>query len=117
MHTDARTAADTDWRQIVALYDQLVARTPTPVVALNRAVAVAEVEGAERALALIDALSLDGYAPFHATRADLLRSVGRAEQAGRAYERAAELSTDCAERAFLTARGRGRAGPPGTARR
>ena len=83
VHSDAPTAAATDWRQILALYDQLLALAPSPVVALNRAVAVAEVEGPEAALALVDGLDLDGYRLFHAIRADLLRRLGRdAEAAG-----------------------------------
>jgi RNA polymerase sigma-70 factor, ECF subfamily len=81
VHSDTQTAADTDWRQILALYDQLVALTPTPVVALNRAVALAEVAGAEAALTVVDALDFDNYHPLHATRADLLRRLGRIEEA------------------------------------
>ena len=77
VHTDAATAADTDWGQVLALYDQLYAATPTPVVALNRAVALAEVEGPASALVVVDGLDLDGYHPYHATRADLLRRLGR----------------------------------------
>ena len=73
MHSDATTPDATDWRQIVQLYDQLPACTPTPVVALHRAVAVAEVDGPEAALVLVDGLDLDGYHLFHAIRADLLR--------------------------------------------
>ena len=78
MHSDAATAADTDWRQILQLYDQLLGVAPTPVVALNRAVAVAEVDGPEPALAIVDTLDLDGYHLLHATRADLLVRLGRA---------------------------------------
>ena len=77
VHSDAPDAAETDWRQIVALYDQLVAFDPGPVVALNRAVAVAEVDGPAAGLALVDALDLASYALFHAIRADLLRRLGR----------------------------------------
>ena len=88
MHSDAPTAADTDWRQILALYDQLLAVTPTPVVALNRAVALAEVDGPGIALATVDELDLDAYGPFHVTRADLLARLGRREEASAAYDRA-----------------------------
>ncbi len=111
VHSDARTAADTDWTQIVRLYDQLLALTPNPVVALNRAVAVAEVEGPGAALALIDALELDSYYLFHAIRADLLVRLDRKVEAAAAYERAIDLTTNAAERAFLE-RGRDRAATP-----
>ena len=104
VHTDAPTAADTDWAQVLALYDQLYAVTPTAVVALNRAVALAEVQGPAAALPVVDRLSLDGYHPFHATRADLLRRLGRGEEAVAAYDRALELATNPAERAFLIRR-------------
>ena len=104
VHTDATTAQQTDWRQIVALYDQLYAVQPDPVVALNRAVAVAEVGGPLAGLALLDALDLDGYHAFHASRADLLRRAGRTREAHVAYERAIELTTNPAERAFLRTR-------------
>ena len=104
VHSDAASAADTDWRQIVQLYDQLLAFEPTPVVALNRAVAVAEVDGPRAALALVDALDLDRYHLFHATRADLLARLGRVDEAGAAYERAVALTENAAERAFLTVR-------------
>jgi RNA polymerase sigma-70 factor (ECF subfamily) len=104
VHSDAATAADTDWGQIVALYDQLLVLTPTPVVALHRAVAVAEVAGPEAALALVDELTLPRYHLFHAVRADLLRRVGRTEEAARAYEQAAEYTDNDAERAFLRGR-------------
>lgn len=101
VHTDAATAADTDWGQVLALYDQLYAVTPTPVVALNRAVALAEVDGPGAALAVVDGLALEGYHPFHATRADLLRRLGRDAEAATAYDRALDLATNPAERAFL----------------
>ena len=104
VHSDARVAAETDWPQIVALYDQLLAVTPSAVVALNRAVAVAEVEGPAAGLALVDPLQLDTYQPFHATRADLLRRLGRTHEAGAAYDAALTLTTNAAERRFLTAR-------------
>ena len=104
VHTDAATAADTDWAQVLALYDQLYAATPTPVVALNRAVALAEVEGPASALVVVDGLDLDGYHPYHATRADLLRRLGRHPEAVAAYDRAIELTANPAEQALLTAR-------------
>ncbi|MFE4990985.1 RNA polymerase sigma factor [Streptomyces mirabilis] len=101
VHSDAPTAAATDWGQILQLYDQLAALAPSPVVALNRAVAVAEVEGPEPALALVDALDLDGYHAFHAVRADLLRRLGRHAEAVRAYEAAIALTDSAPERAYL----------------
>jgi RNA polymerase sigma-70 factor (ECF subfamily) len=104
VHSDAARADDTDWRQIVALYDQLLALSPTPVVALNRAVAVAEVEGPEAALALVEELDLDGYHVFHAVRADLLRRAGRGEDAVAAYDAALALAGNAAERGFLESR-------------
>ena len=106
VHTDAATAADTDWRQILALYDQHLALAPSPVVSLNRAVAVAEVHGAEPALALVDALALDRYHLWHATRADLLRRLGRIDEAARAYASARELTSNAAEQRFLDAQRR-----------
>lgn len=104
VHSDAATPADTDWGQVVRLYDQLLAVAPGPVVALNRAVAVAEVDGAERALAEVDALNLDRYYLFHAVRADLLRRLGRDEESERAYAAAIDRTGNAAERAFLQAR-------------
>ncbi|MFJ6631484.1 RNA polymerase sigma factor [Streptomyces sp. NPDC091376] len=101
VHSDAPTASATDWRQILRLYDQLYALAPTPVVALNRAVAVAETEGPGPALAVVDGLGLDTYHVFHAVRADLLRRLGRDEEAARAYEAAAALAGNAAERDFL----------------
>jgi RNA polymerase sigma-70 factor (ECF subfamily) len=101
VHSDASSAAETDWRQILALYDQLTTFTPTPVVALNRAVAVAEVEGAERALALIDALPLAGFSVFHVVRAHLLRRLSRTNDAIHEYDLAIAQSENAAERAFL----------------
>jgi RNA polymerase sigma-70 factor, ECF subfamily len=106
VHADAATFEQTDWPQIVALYDQLLSVAPTPVVALNRAVAIGEVDGPAAALALVDELSLDGYYPFHATRADLLRRLGRNREAAAAYERAAALAPTDAERDFLRLGGR-----------
>ncbi|WP_405631929.1 RNA polymerase sigma factor [Streptomyces sp. NBC_00016] len=104
VHSDAPSAADTDWRQILRLYDQLMELAPSPVVALNRAVAVAETEGPGRALDLVDALDLHGYHVWHAVRADLLRRLDRATEAARAYEAALALSESPAERAFLDRR-------------
>jgi RNA polymerase sigma-70 factor, ECF subfamily len=104
VHSDAATAADTDWRQILQLYDQLLAVAPTPVAALNRAVAVAEVDGPQAALAVLDGLDLDGYHLFHAIRADLLRRLGREAEAGLAYDAAIALAGNAAERAFLRRR-------------
>jgi RNA polymerase sigma-70 factor, ECF subfamily len=104
VHSDAPTAAATDWRQILALYDQLLALAPSPVVALHRAVAVAEVEGPAAALPLVDDLDLDGYHLFHAIRADLLRRLGRHAEAAEAYRAAIARSGNAAERAFLERR-------------
>jgi RNA polymerase sigma-70 factor (ECF subfamily) len=104
VHGDATTAAATDWRQILQLYDQLLALAPSPVVALNRAVAVAEVEGPHAALELVDGLELPGYHVFHAIRADLLRRLGRDAEAGLAYEAAIARTENAAERAFLQRR-------------
>jgi RNA polymerase sigma-70 factor, ECF subfamily len=101
VHSDAPTAGDTDWRQILQLYDQLLAMSPTPVVALNRAVAVAEVESPEAALAIVDDLQLPGYGLYHAIRADLLRRHGRMAEAANAYETAISLTDNAAERRFL----------------
>ncbi|MGW1208566.1 RNA polymerase sigma factor [Streptomyces sp. NPDC002499] len=103
VHSDAKTAEATDWSQILRLYDQLMAIAPSPVVALNRAVAVAETAGPLPALDLVDALDLTGYHVFHAVRADLLRRLGRTAEAAQAYERAAELTGSAAERAHLEA--------------
>ncbi|HVW34140.1 MAG TPA: RNA polymerase sigma factor [Acidimicrobiia bacterium] len=104
VHSDSATAADTDWDQIVALYDQLLAVSPTPVVALNRAVAVAERDGPATALAEIETLPLSGYHLFHATRADLLNRLGRPAEAAEAYQAALARATNAAERAFLERR-------------
>ena len=108
VHADAATVEETDWSQIVALYDRSLAVAPTPVVALNRAIAIGEVQGAAAALALVDELELDldTYHPFHATRADLLRRLGRNGEAAAAYERAADLAPTDAERDFLRRGGR-----------
>ena len=111
VHSDARTAAATDWNQILALYDQLLTVAPSPVVALNRAVAVAEVDGPAAALALVDELDLDRYYLFHAIRADLLRRLGRPADAIAAYQAAIERAGNAAERAYL-ARARDRIRAP-----
>jgi RNA polymerase sigma-70 factor (ECF subfamily) len=104
VHSDAPTASATDWDQILALYDQLMLVAPSPVVALNRAVAVAEAEGPEAALAIVDGLDLDRYYLFHAIRADLLRRLDRPAEAADAYESALTLTQNQAERAYMTAR-------------
>jgi RNA polymerase sigma-70 factor (ECF subfamily) len=104
VHSDAPTAAATDWWQILQLYNQLLSLVPSPVVALNRAVAVAEVEGAEAALTLVDGIDLDGYHLFHAIRADLLRRLGRNAEAALAYEAALARSENVVERNFLKRR-------------
>ncbi|MGW8556671.1 RNA polymerase sigma factor [Streptomyces tubercidicus] len=101
VHSDAPTAAATDWWQIRELYDQLLVLDPSPVVALNRAVAVAEVEGPEAALTLVDGLPLDRYHVFHAIRADLLRRLHRSAEAAQAYEKALARTGNTAERHFL----------------
>jgi RNA polymerase sigma-70 factor (ECF subfamily) len=114
VHSDAATASDTDWDQILRLYDQLLAVAPGPVVALNRAVAVAEVDGPAAALALVDSLkpaSLGGYYLFYAIRADLLRRLARRAEADAAYETAIAQTRNAAERAHL-ARARERPPPP-----
>jgi RNA polymerase sigma-70 factor (ECF subfamily) len=104
VHSDAASAADTDWRQVLALYDQLLALHPIPVVALNRAVAVAEVAGPDAALAEIDGLDLDDFHLLHAVRADLLRRLGRDAEAADAYEKAIALAENMAERDYLLRR-------------
>jgi RNA polymerase sigma-70 factor (ECF subfamily) len=104
VHTTALRARDTDWSQVVALYDQLVRLDPSPIVALNRAVAVAEMDGPLVALAAVDRLDLDGYHAFHATRADLLCRLGRDVESRMAYDRAIELAGNAAEIAVLRRR-------------
>jgi RNA polymerase sigma-70 factor (ECF subfamily) len=104
VHTDARDARYTDWSQVVALYEQLVRIDPSPIVRLNRAIAVAELDGPEVALAEVDGLPLQAYHVFHATRADLLRRLGRSEESRAAYDRAIELAGNTAETAYLTRR-------------
>jgi RNA polymerase sigma-70 factor (ECF subfamily) len=106
VHADAPTVEGTDWSQIVALYDHLLAVAPTPVVALNRAIAIGEVQGPAAALALVEELDLDNYHPFHATRADLLGRLGRHREAAVAYQRAAAMAPTDAERDFLRRGGR-----------
>jgi RNA polymerase sigma-70 factor (ECF subfamily) len=117
VHADARSAADTDWAQILASYDLLFALTPTPVVALNRAVAVAEVEGPAAALAALDALELPGYHLLHSTRADLLRRLGRHDDAAEAYDAALALTGNPAERRFLEERRQSLTVTPSSGRR
>jgi RNA polymerase sigma-70 factor, ECF subfamily len=111
VHSDAPSAAATDWGQILQLYDQLVVIAPGPVVALNRAVAVAEVDGPAAALTLVDRLDLRDYYLFHAIRADLLRRLGRDGEAALAYEAAIARAGNAAERDFLERRHREVTGP------
>jgi RNA polymerase sigma-70 factor, ECF subfamily len=102
VHTDAPTTADTDWSQVVALYDQLTRLDPSPIVELNRAVAIAELDGPDVALALVDRLPLTGYHAWHATRADLLRRLGRSAEATEAYNAAIAATQNSAERSYLS---------------
>jgi RNA polymerase sigma-70 factor, ECF subfamily len=104
VHADASTAAATDWAQIVQLYDQLLAFMPTSIVALNRAIAVAELDGPAPALAIVEELDLDNYYLFHAARADLLERLGRAEEAAVAYGVAVALTANAVERDHLQRR-------------
>jgi RNA polymerase sigma-70 factor, ECF subfamily len=106
VHTSARDVRDTDWSQVVALYDQLVRLDPSPIIALNRAIAVAELDGPEVALAAVDRLedTLAGYHAYHATRADLLRRLGSSQKSRAAYDKAIELAGNTAETAYLTRR-------------
>jgi len=108
VHAEAHSLQETDWFQIVALYDLLLAISPTPVVAMNRAIAIGEIRGPDAALALVDELALDNYYSFHATRADLLARLGRKREAKVAYERAADMAPSDAERDFLRLGGRTR---------
>jgi RNA polymerase sigma-70 factor, ECF subfamily len=101
VHSDAAVATATDWWQILQLYNQLLAIAPSPVVALNRAVAVGEVEGPDAALTLVDDLDLGGYHLFHSIRADLLRRLGRSAEAALAYEEAIARTENATERDFL----------------
>ena len=104
VHTDALDASMTDWSQVVQLYDQLLVLQPSPIVELNRAVAAAELDGPEVALSIVDRLDLASYHPWHVTRAELLRRLGRHDEARAAYDRALELTGNQAERAHLTRR-------------
>jgi RNA polymerase sigma-70 factor (ECF subfamily) len=106
VHTSARDIGDTDWFQVVALYDQLVRLDPSPIIALNRAIAVGELDGPAVALATVDRLEdrLAGYHAWHATRADLLRRLGRNQESRAAYDKAIELAGNTAETAYLTRR-------------
>ncbi len=106
VHTSARDVRDTDWSQVLALYDQLVLLDPSPIVVLNRAVAVAELDGLQVALATVDGLEdkLAGYHAYHATRADLLRRLGCSQKSRAAYDKAIELAGNTAETAYLTRR-------------
>jgi RNA polymerase sigma-70 factor (ECF subfamily) len=106
VHTSARDIRDTDWSQVLALYDQLVRLDPSPIIALNRAIALAELDGPEVALATIDRLgeALADYHAYHVTRADLLRRLGRSQQARAAYDKAIDLAGNTAETAHLTRR-------------
>ena len=106
VHTSAPEARDTQWWQIVALYDQLVCLDRSPIIALNRAIAVAEVEGAQAGLSAVEGLDhqLRAYHAYHATRADLLRRLGRSQEARAAYDQAIELTANSAEIASLIRR-------------
>nr|WP_277820151.1 DUF6596 domain-containing protein [Actinomadura sp. RB99] len=106
VHTSARDVRDTDWSQVLALYDRLVRLDPSPIIALNRAIAVAELDGPQVALAIVDRLEdkLAGYHAYHATRADLLCRLGRSRQSRAAYDRAIDLAGNTAETAYLTRR-------------
>ena len=106
VHTSAPDVRDTDWSQVVALYDQLVRLDPSPVITLNRAIAVAELDGPEVALAEVDRLGdkLAGYHAYHAARADLLRRLGRTQKSRAAYDQAIQLAGNTAETAALTRR-------------
>jgi RNA polymerase sigma-70 factor, ECF subfamily len=111
VHTDASDVRDTDWAQIIALYDHLIRLDPSPIVRLNRAIAVAELDGPEVALAEIQGLPLEGYHAFHATHAHLLRELGRNEESRAAYDRAIGLARNAAETAYLIRRRDELAGP------
>jgi RNA polymerase sigma-70 factor (ECF subfamily) len=104
VHTDAPAASDTDWSQVLALYDQLTRFDPSPIVALNRAVAVAELDGPQVALDLVDRLPLTGYHAWHLARADLLRRLGRSAEAKESYDAAIAATQNSAERAYLSRR-------------
>ena len=111
VHTDARDVRDTDWSQVIALYDQLIRLDPSPIVRLNRAIAVAELDGPGVALVEVEGLPLEGYHAFHATHADLLRRLGRSAESRAAYDRAIGLAGNTAETAYLTRRRDQLAGP------
>lgn len=106
VHTSARDMRDTDWSQVVALYDQLVRLDPSPIIALNRAIAVGELDGPQVALAAVDRLedTLAGYHAYHATRADMLRRLGSSQKSRTAYDKAIDLAGNTAETAYLTRR-------------
>jgi len=108
VHAEAKRPQDTDWRQIVALYEKLLEMNPSPIIALNQAVAIAMAEGCEQALERIDNIGstgkLEGYYLFHAARADLLRRMNRFDEAAQSYELALGLATNAVERAFLVRR-------------
>ena len=104
VHTDANSAAETDWAQVVQLYDQLSAVAPSPIVSMNRAIALAELDGPEVGLAALQGLDLEHYQPFQSTRADLLRRAGRAGEAAQAYRAALAITTNEIERRFLERR-------------
>ena len=104
VHADAARAEDTDWRQIMQLYDLHLSIAPSPIVALHRAVAVGEVDGPAAALAIVDGLALESHHMYHAIRADLLRRLGRDVEAAAAYDAAIARSGNAAERGFLTRR-------------
>ncbi len=104
VHADAATADATDWSQIVQLYDQLLQHTPTPVVGLNRAIAIAELHGPAPALAIIAELDLDNYHLFHAARGDLLQRLDRLDDAAEAFDRSLDLATNEVERDLLRKR-------------
>lgn len=104
VHTDAPDARDTDWSQVVALYNLLLRLDPSPIVRLNRAIAVAELDGPKVALAEIETLPLESYHAYHATRADLLRRLGQSAQAREAYDQAIARTANTAEQAYLTRR-------------
>ncbi len=107
VHADASTAAATDWSQIVQLYDQLLVHMPTPIIALNRAIAVAEHDGPAPALAILDDLDLDSYYLYHAARADLFERLDRFDDAVTEYDKALELTTNSVERDHLRRRREG----------
>jgi RNA polymerase sigma-70 factor (ECF subfamily) len=104
VHTDARDVRSTDWSQVVALYDQLVRLDPSPIARLNRAIAVAELDGAQVALRQVDNLPLKDYHLYHGARAELLRRLGRAQESRAAYDQAIRLAGNTAEKAYLARR-------------